>query len=559
MRRAHDSPARPRELWEVLAAFAGAARASGLHRRLRAGAALRLLPVAARTGTGAHLAVMWHARARPDAPAVADAHRSLTYRELDREANRLARAIAARGGGPGDRVALCLPNRSEQVVAQHALARLGASAVHIGTALTASEIEPILENAEPALALTDTRTRAPLFEAAGRVGHPPAGSALVVGADRGADLGGGARYEDAIAAESGRSPPRRADSRRADLIIYTSGTTGRPKGAKRSLRHTGAVGFADLVRRVGIRSDERHLIVCPLYHSGALAFANLFGALGGALVLREGFDAETFLADVERHRIHSAFAVPTMLVRLLELPEETRRRYDLSSLRWIMSGAAPLSPETAVRFQDTFGPILWNFYGSTETGVVTLAGPADHGARRGTIGRPLAGNEIRILGEDGAPAARGEVGELYVKNAMLIAGYHRDDDATRQSVRDGFFSVGDLARQDDEGYLYLVSRSRDMVISGGVNIYPREIEDWLHAHGDIAEAAVVGRPDPEWGEIVHAYVVPRTGAAIDTGEVEAFCRRGLAGFKCPRRIDVVAELPRSPTGKVLKRELLARS
>jgi fatty-acyl-CoA synthase len=220
-----------------------------------------------------------------------------------------------------------------------------------------------------------------------------------------------------------------------------------------------------------------------------------------------------------------------------------------------MSAAAPLTTEAARRFMARFGPVLWNFYGATETGLVTLAGPADHVSRPGTIGRALRGNEIRLLDDAGHEVPRGQVGELFARNTTLISGYHNNEEATRASQRDGFFSVGDMGRVDLDGYYYLESRKHDMVISGGVNIYPREIEDHLHAHPAILEAAVVGVPDPEWGETLRAFVVLRHGAALTEAEVIDYCRRELADFKRPRRVTFLPELPRNPTGKVLKREL----
>jgi fatty-acyl-CoA synthase len=244
-----------------------------------------------------------------------------------------------------------------------------------------------------------------------------------------------------------------------------------------------------------------------------------------------------------------------MIVRITNLPAEVLARHDTSSLRWVMSVAAPLSTEAARRFMDRFGPILWNFYGATETGMVTLAGPGDHVTRPGTVGRALRGNEIRLLDDHGHDVPAGAIGELYARNSMLISGYHKNAEATRSSQRDGFFSVGDLGRRDADGYYYLESRKHDMVISGGVNIYPREIEDHLHTHPAILDAAVIGVPDPEWGETLRAFVVLRDGHQLSEDAVIAYCREGLADYKRPRRVTFVHELPRNPTGKVLKREL----
>jgi fatty-acyl-CoA synthase len=282
-------------------------------------------------------------------------------------------------------------------------------------------------------------------------------------------------------------------------------------------------------------------------------------SIGATSVLMNHFEPEAALALIERERITCTLMVPTMLVRITALPAEVRRRYDTSSLRWVMSGAAPLPTETARVFQQQFGAKLWNFYGSTETGIVTLAGPADHVARPGTVGRPVRGNEIRLLDDAGHEVPPGSIGELYVRNSMLIGGYHKNRDATDKSMRDGFFSVGDLARVDADGYYYMESRKHDMVISGGVNIYPREIEDHLCTHPAILDVAVVGVPDPEWGETLRAYVVVRSGHALTATEVADYCRRDLADYKRPRQVVFLDELPRNPTGKILKRELRDRA
>jgi len=280
--------------------------------------------------------------------------------------------------------------------------------------------------------------------------------------------------------------------------------------------------------------------------------------VGSTVVLAEHFDPEGVLRLIDRERITGAFMVPTMLGRLASVPVEVRRRYDLSSLRWLAAGAAPLPTETARRVEEAFGKVLWNFYGSTETGLVTLAGPGEHTAHPGTIGRALAGNAIRLLDDAGRDVPVGQVGELWVKNTMLVSGYHRDAESTRKATRDGFFSVGDMGRRDGEGFFYLADRKIDMVISGGVNIYPLEIEQRLHQHPEVVEAAVIGVPDEEWGESLKAFVVLRPGAAIGAPELQAFCKETLANFKVPKSIAFLDALPRNPTGKVLKRELRAR-
>jgi fatty-acyl-CoA synthase len=244
-----------------------------------------------------------------------------------------------------------------------------------------------------------------------------------------------------------------------------------------------------------------------------------------------------------------------MLHRVLSLDPELIARHDARSLRVVFSGGAPLPAPLAVDFMDRFGDVVFNFYGATETGLVTLAGPADLRGAPGTIGRAIEGNDIRLLDESGHEVPVGKVGELYVKNSLLVTGYHADDHATRQSMKEGFFSVGDLARRDPEGRYFIEGRKRDMIISGGVNVYPAEVEGVLEHHPDVAEVAVVGVADREWGERVRAFVVRRPGSSLDEGALKAWARERLAGPKVPRDFRFVEGLPRNPTGKVLKREL----
>jgi fatty-acyl-CoA synthase len=501
-----------------------------------------------------HHAFLLHATNKPEKVALIAGARRLRYAELDHEANRLANALAELGAGAG-RVAILLPNSIEFIVAGEALPRIGASAVQIGTRLKPAEVAHILENARPAAIIVHREYRAVLEEAIARSGVA-AGAVLVVGSDR--EIGDAVCYRAALERASDADPRASGDTG-GGVIVYTSGTTGKPKGASRDYAQTGMAAVLDLLSKVGADHDEIHLVVCPLYHSAAPAFVKMVYSLGGTVVLSARFEPEEVLATIERERVTSAFMVPTQLRRLADLEPAVRRRYDTSSLRWVMSGAAPLPTETARRFMESYGPLLWNFYGATETGLVSLAGPADHLARPGTVGRLLRENEVAILDDRGARLPVGEIGELWVRNGTLITGYHRNDAATRDATREGFLFVGDLARLDRDGYLYIESRKDDMVISGGVNIYPREIEDALHQHPSIAEAAVVGVPDPEWGESLVAFVARAPGRTLAAEQVIEHCRGELADYKRPRRVVFVDELPRNPTGKVLKRVLRDRA
>jgi fatty-acyl-CoA synthase len=345
----------------------------------------------------------------------------------------------------------------------------------------------------------------------------------------------------------------------AAVVVYTSGTTGKPKGAVRKFPKDTMVAAMQFINETSMRVDDIHLVTAPLYHSTAFGFLALSHVLGATVVLMDEFKPEAFLELVDRYEVTTTATVPTMLQRLLDLPEQTRHRYDTRSLRLVFSGGAPLPGPLAIDFMDAFGDVLYNFYGATETGLVTLATPEDLRVAPGTIGKRLPGNAIRLVDDRQRDVASGSVGELYVKNNLLVAGYHNDDAATQASLLDGYFSVGDLARCDGEGRYFLEGRKRDMVISGGVNVYPAEVESVLEQHPDVGEVAVVGVPDREWGERVRAFVVPRTGSRLDEGALKAFARSRLAGPKVPRDFVVIDALPRNATGKVLKRELRERS
>jgi fatty-acyl-CoA synthase len=538
--------------------FAQVVRSAGVVKPVRPSRLAKFAQSARHTPFGPHLALMFHAARQPDKEAIVEygerGVRRLSWAELDATINRLSHALVARGIRGGGRVALMLPNGMEYLIAQQSLARLGATAVQIGYRSKAGEIAYILDNAEPTVTIVHAQFLTEMRAARAQTGGK-GGPMLVVGGDGTITEGDATDWDRALAAASPDIPQRTRGGDGGGVIVYTSGTTGKPKGANRAWKKTGFESVADMILQVGMRADDRHLVVCPLYHAAAPAFVAIMMALGATIVLMNHFEPEGALDIIQREQITCTMMVPTMLIRITNLPEETLAKYSTRSLRWVMSAAAPLTTEAARRFMDRFGPILWNFYGATETGLVTLAGPHDHVSRPGTIGKALRGNTIRLLDDNGHLVPRGSVGELYARNSTLIAGYHKNDEATQSSLREGFFSVGDMGRLDDEGYYYLESRKHDMVISGGVNIYPREIEDHLHAHPAILEAAVIGVPDPEWGESLRAFIVVRNGEHLTEAEIIDYCRRGLADFKRPRRVTFLEELPRNPTGKILKREL----
>ena len=484
-----------------------------------------------------------HARADGTRLALAGADQRLDYAALDERLNRIASALAALGVGPGDRVALVLANRPEGIAIPWAASRLGAIVVPLSWRARPAELAHAFAHSSTRLVIHEPSLADVVAE--GARGLTPAPRTIALGPEL-----------DLLIARGDPRPPHTAGAGDGGLIVYTSGTTGRPKGARRSLGTAFFTPLLDLVARVGFTRDDRQLVVCPLYHSAPPAIASITLGLGGAVHVAPSADPEEILATIARERITGMFVVPTLLQRLLALPDAARARHDPTSLRWILSGAAPLPTDVARRTEASFGPILWNFYGATETGLVTLAGPGEHGARPGTIGRALADVDVRLLDEHGHDVAPGEVGALAVKSGMLADGYHADADATRAATTAGYFTVGDLARRDVDGFLYLAGRAHDLVISGGVNVYPLEIENRLHEHPDVFEAAVVGVPDPDWGEALHAFVVARPGRPRpEPDALRAFCRETLASYKVPKRVSFLDALPRNPTGKVLKREL----
>ena len=301
--------------------------------------------------------------------------------------------------------------------------------------------------------------------------------------------------------------------------------------------------------------DEVHLVCCPLYHS-APSFFNLINfILGGTAIYQPRFDPIGFLELVDRHQVTSVHLVPTMITRLLQVPDEVVSGLDLSSLRTVICGAAPLFPEYKLAFLDRFGDCLYEYYGSTETGVNTLISPQEMRERPSSVGKAFADNDLKLFDEAGEEVSDGQRGILYMHNAMLMEGYYKRPEATVETKRGKYMTVGDVAIRDADGYVYIVDRVKDMIIRGGVNIYPAEVEEVLAGMPGIEDVAVVGRPDREFGETAAAFVVLAEGAALGEREIQEYCGRHLANEKIPASIAFIPEIPRTPTGKILKRDL----
>jgi len=514
----------------------------------------------ARIGTGDfHPTIVWslHAADRPDDLALVQGESSRTWRKANANMNRVGNALAAAGVAPGDRVAVMLENSIEWFEIMIGCQRIGAATVFVSYRSTPPEIAYLLDNSQAAVlfhgAAHDTVVRRALEQVtipqrfAVRVGRPEATPA------------GSTSYADLLAGGSESEPPAALRSGGSRTILYTSGTTGKPKGAVRDLAKAGLGAMLGLLRKIPLRRSDRHLVAAPLYHATGSGFATISATLGSTVHVLERFDPEAFLAAVDREKITTSALVPTMLRALVELPPETRRRYDTSSLRVIVSTGSALPESLRATAIETLGDVLYDLYGSTEMAYVTVATPEDKRAAPGTIGRAFPGVEIVLLDDARKPVEDGEVGELYARSKLTVEGYHGNDAATRESRFGDYFSVGDLAVRDRRGYFTLVGRKKDMVISGGMNVYPAEIEAVLGAHPAIREAAVIGVPDEKWGEALVAFVAAREDQLRPSDDdLVDYAKQSLASYKVPRRFEWVDALPRNPTGKILKRELQER-
>jgi acyl-CoA synthetase (AMP-forming)/AMP-acid ligase II len=445
-------------------------------------------------------------------------------------------------------VVLYAHNSLEVLLAAAAARALGLIPVPMNHRLTADEVAYILDDSD-AVAVFASDAFVPMLERV-RARAPKVRHVVLLGAERRP----WARHLDDLVA-AGRPAPMAAAEGLGGSMIYTAGTTGKPKGALRR-----ASDPATVLPRVAalncVAPDDVHLVAGPLYHSAPGGFALYAHLLGQTVVVMRKFDAEGALRAIEEHRCTTTFMAPTLLKRLVDLPADTRARYDVSSVRSIVMAAAPCPMRVKEEILAWFGPVLYEFYGSTELGVNTVLAPQDMLRKPHSCGRAAPGVELAVLDDDGRPLPAGQAGELHVRrDAAMFEGYYKKAAATRETARGEWLSVGDVAWIDDDGFVYICDRKRDMIISGGVNIYPAEIEDVLHRHPAVEDVAVFGVPDTEWGERVHAAVQPRAGVSLNAAEIIDFCRQRLADYKAPREVSFHADFPRDTAGKLVKRHL----
>jgi acyl-CoA synthetase (AMP-forming)/AMP-acid ligase II len=510
----------------------------------KAVAGLRSLAYLVGRGPNLGITAQIHAETRGGERAVVDRHGSLTWSELDRRVDRLCAALREHGLRAGDQVATVLRNGRELTECFIATQKLGLVAAPLNTWSQREELGPLLERSAPDVLLYDTRHTSAID------GAVPDGTHLiaVAGGPDGRELPGSEAYETVLA---GHPParPRPFDGERgtARFVIHTSGTTGLPKAASRDTSTQGSalVGFLDV-----LPYREGDVIYCPapMFHAFGLLTCSISVLIGATLVLPDRFDPADSLRGISEHAATGASFVPVMIRRILDLPDEERERHDLSSLRIVLTSGSAMPPPLREAATDLFGPVLHDLYGSTEAGWVAIATPEDVADAPDSVGRPVPGVDLVILGEDDEPLPQGETGRVCVESDFRFEGYASGEEVDERA---GYLDTGDLGRIGDDGRLYIVGRADDMVIVGGENVYPIEVETVIDRVDGVEEVAVLGAADDELGEVLVAFVV----GDVTEDDVRDRCEDALASFKVPRRIEIVDELPRTSTGKVLRRDL----
>ena len=481
-----------------------------------------------------------------DELAIIDELGTLTFADVHRRTNALAHALSDEGLGEGDGIAIMCRNHRGFIDATVACSKLGANALYLNTAFAGPQITDVVKREGPAALIYDEEFEE-LTRDAGRrrkrfiAWHDPS--------ERGGGEPKDPLLEDLIAAgdDSDVVPP----SQKGRVVILTSGTTGAPKGAQRQ-QPKSLDPAAALFSKIPLRARENTMIAAPMFHSWGFAHFTLALGLASTLVLRRKFDPEETLSATAQHRCTALVVVPVMLQRILELPAETIDKYDLSALRAIAASGSALPGELATKVMDRFGDVLYNLYGSTEVAWATVASPQDLRAAPGTAGRPPHGTVVKIYDAEGNEVPRGETGRIFVGNEMAFEGY--TGGGSKDTMR-GLMATGDVGHFDEEGRLFVDGRDDEMIVSGGENVFPREVEDLLHGHEAVDDVAVIGVEDAQFGQRLKAFVVLSDRRKAGEDELKEYVKRNLARYKVPREIVFMDELPRNATGKVLKREL----
>lgn len=539
----------PNPLSETLGLVTTLSRA-GMIAPMRPDRYLKMAAAMRREGMGMTVGFASAAQRCPDRPGLIDERGTLTWRELDERINAFGAALQQLPAGQPKVVGIMCRNHRGFVEAVVAVNRIGSDVVLLNTSFAGPALAEVV-NREGVDAVVYDEEFTPTVERA-LADRPDAGR-IVAWTDSHHNL----TVEGLIAEHAGQQPRR--SGRKGRMILLTSGTTGTPKGANQTGGNAGIGTLKAILDRTPWRAEENIVIVAPMFHAWGFSQLIFAASMACTVITRRKFDPEATLDLIDRHRATGLAVVPVMFDRIMELPPEVRRRYSCRSLRFAAASGSRMRPDVVIAFMDAFGDVIYNNYNATEAGMIATATPQDLRAAPDTAGRAAGGTEIRILDPDFNELPTGEVGSIYVRNNTQFDGY------TSGSTKDfhaGFMSSGDLGYLDEAGRLFVVGRDDEMIVSGGENVYPIEVEKILAAHPDVAEASVIGVDDEQYGQRLAAFVVLEPGAALDAGAapeaLKQHVRENLANYKIPREITVLDELPRSSTGKILRAELQAR-
>ncbi|MFA7514431.1 MAG: long-chain-fatty-acid--CoA ligase FadD2, partial [Mycolicibacterium vanbaalenii] len=488
-----------------------------------------------------------NARRYPHRAAVIDDFGEMTFKELDDAANAVANGLLAKGVKGGDGVAILARNHRWFLVAVYAAGKVGARIILLNSEFSGPQIKEVSEREGAKLVIYDDE-----YTAAVAAADPELGKLRSLGLNPDKDEPSGSTDEtlEELIARTSSNPPPKA-TKHSSIIILTSGTTGTPKGANRSAPPSLAP-IGGILSSVPFKSQEVTSLPAPMFHALGFLHATIAMMLGTTLVLRRRFKPATVLADIEKHRATAIVVVPVMLSRMLDELDKTSPKPDLSSLRIVFVSGSQLGAELATRALKELGPVVYNLYGSTEVAFATIAGPQHLSINPATVGPVVKGMKVRILDDNGNDVPRGQVGRIFVGNFFPFQGY---TGGGGKQIIDGLLSSGDVGYFDENDLLYVSGRDDEMIVSGGENVFPAEIEDLVSGHPEVVEATAIGVEDKEWGHRLRCFVVKVEGATVDEDAIKAYVRDNLARYKVPREVVFLDELPRNPTGKILKREL----
>lgn len=488
-----------------------------------------------------------NARRNPNGLAVIDDDGSITFKELDDAANAVANGLVAMGVRGGDGVAILARNHRWFLIANYGCARVGARLILLNSEFSGPQIKDVSEREGAQLIIYDDEYTAAVAQA-----DPPLGKLRALGVNPDAAEPSGSADETLaqLIARSSKAPAPKV-TKHASIIILTSGTTGTPKGANRSTPPTLAP-IGGILSHVPFRAGEVTSLPSPMFHALGYLHGTLAMFFGSTLVLRRRFKPATVLEDLEKHKVTGMVVVPVMLSRILDQLEKTSPKPDLSQLRIVFVSGSQLGAELASRSMRDLGPVVYNMYGSTEVAFATIADPADLQHNAATVGRVVKGVKVKILDDNGHELPQGQVGRIFVGNFFPFEGY---TGGGGKQIIDGLLSSGDVGYFDERGLLFVSGRDDEMIVSGGENVFPAEVEDLISGHPDVIEATALGVDDKDWGARLRAFVVRKEGSSVDEDAIKVYVKEHLARYKVPREVVFLDELPRNPTGKILKREL----